>query len=148
MKRLSSSLDSLRDFFQEYGRWEEPFRDFLFYGKVKFTTVHTTFFMKDYQIDHFLYLFGVKELQVGPKEAFSRLKELSKGLISLSPDHYLSSFVLFVFEGRVPSLYSSKSIWLGFRGKVEWGMFSFEGGKLVYPPQMEGVGRFISSFLS
>ncbi|WP_456420222.1 hypothetical protein, partial [Thermovibrio sp.] len=121
MKRLSYSLSRLRRFFQRYGVWEEPFRDYLFFGKVKFTTVHTTFFMRDYEIEHFLYLFGVKELDREPEELLSELRVLSRELLTLTPDHYLSSFCLLVLEERVPLLYSSKSLLLGFRGRVEWG---------------------------
>ena len=145
MKRLSSSLSRLREFFQRYGVWEEPFGDYLFFGKVKFTTVHTTFFMKDYEIEHFLYLFGVKELDREPEELLSELRGLSRELLTLTPDHYLSSFCLLVLEGKVPLLYSSKSLLLGFRGRVEWGILGLGEGKVEAPPQMEGVGRFLTS---
>ncbi|WP_456419139.1 hypothetical protein, partial [Thermovibrio sp.] len=66
-------------------------------------------------------------------------------LLTLTPDHYLSSFCLLVLEERVPLLYSSKSLLLGFRGRVEWGILGLGERKVEAPPQMEGVGRFLTS---
>ncbi len=145
MRRLSSSLSRLKEFFLKYGLWEESFGEFTFYGKVNFTTYHTTFFMKDYQIDHFLHLFGLFNLPWEPEEALLKLKGLSDRYLNLTPDHYLSSFCLFVLEGGAPTLYASKSLWLGFRGRVEWGILSLEEKAVKAPPPMEGVGRFLTS---
>ncbi len=136
-------LSKLREFFRERGSWTEPYGEYLFLAKVKFTTYHTTFFMKDYEINSFLYLIGTKELK-RPKEEFEKFREITKELLELPPDHYFSSFCLLSLKGEVPLLYSSKSIWFGIKGKVEWGTLSFKGGKAKAPPQMARIEKFLN----
>jgi len=145
-KRVRSSsflLNNLKNFFGRYGSWEEPFRNFPFFGKVRFSTVHTTFFLKDYQIDHFLYLFGAPA-HGRPESVFEDLRELSRELLTLTADHYLSSFCILDFGGNWPCLYGSKNLWLGFRGRVEWGLLRVENGRVKAPEEMESIGEFLT----
>ncbi|WP_457679040.1 hypothetical protein [Thermovibrio sp.] len=136
-------LSNLRRFFRERGTYKEPFNEYLFFGKVEFRTVHTTFFMKDYEIRSFLYLFVKEEVREQEKE-LERLKEISRELLTLPPDHYLSSFCTLALKGR-GTAYSSKTLWLGFKGRVEWGVLMVNGAKVEGPPQMEGIARFLTS---
>lgn len=136
-------LSKLKEFFRKRGSWIEPYGEYLFLAKVKFTTYHTTFFMKDYEINSFLYLIGTEELK-RPKEDFEKFREITKELLELPPDHYLSSFCLLPLNGEVPMLYSSKSIWFGIKGKVEWGTLSFKGEDVKTPPQMTNIGKFLT----
>jgi hypothetical protein len=119
----------LRDYFQNYGKWFEPFGDYLFLGEVQIKTVHTTFFMKDYELNSFFYLVGVEKVE-NPKKEFEGFVKFTRRLLKTPPDHYLSTFVLLAFGGKFEPLVKRKSLWLGLKGKVEWGFFRFNGGEV------------------
>jgi len=137
-------LSKLKEFFKKRGVWIEPYGEYLFLAKVKFTTYHTTFFLKDYEINSFLYLIGADSAG-NPEEEFKRFKEATREILELPPDHYLSSFCLLLLNGELPLLYSSKSLWFGIKGKVEWGTLVLKEGKLKAPPQMEKIEKFLNS---
>jgi len=114
--------DKLRKFFTENGVWQEPFKDYLFFGKFTVKTVHETLFLKDYEIISNFYIFG-KEVK-NQREAENLFKTFlrdSKKLIEIPPDHYLSSVALILSSDEeidVSNLFNRKFLWLGIRGKV------------------------------
>ena len=94
--------------------------------------------MKDYELNSFFYLVGVEKVK-NPEEEFKRFISFTQKLLKTPPEHYLSTFVLLSFGGEFRPLVKQKSLWLGFKGKVEWGLFRFngrevEGGELQANP--------------
>jgi len=94
--------------------------------------------MKDYELNSFFYLVGVEKVE-NPEEEFESFVRFTRKLLKTPPDHYLSTFVLLTFGGEFEPLVRQKSLWLGFKGKVEWGLFRFngkevEGGELQSSP--------------
>ena len=138
-------LSNLRSYFRTYGFWEEPFGSYLFFGKLEVKLVHTTFFLKDYELNSFIYLFGVESLSE-PKKCFEEFVSKTLKEFPPPPEHYLSSFVLLELKGKAPPLFKEKSLWFGFKGRYRWGVFSLKGSSISYPKEMEQVGKFFLSF--
>ncbi len=137
-------LSRLKEFFKKRGTWVEPYGEYLFLAKVKFTIYHTTFFLKDYEINSLLYLIGTDSIK-NPKEEFEKFKESTKKILNFPPDHYASYLCLLCLKGDPPLLYASKSVWLGIRGKVEWGILTLKEGEVKAPSQLKNVEKFLTS---
>ena len=144
---LSSLLSRLRGYFKTYGKWVEPFEDYLFLGEVQVKTVHTTFFMKDYELNSFFYLVGVERVE-NPEEEFDRFIRFTQKLLKTPPEHYLSTFILLSFGGEFKPLVKRKSLWLGFKGKIEWGLFRFNGREVEGEELSAGSLSFLTSLFS
>jgi len=145
-KKSSCLLSKLRTYFQRLGCWYEPYGDYLFYGKVKITTVHTTFFIEDYRFHDYLYLFGKNTEKFNGLE---ELKELSDRLINTSGDHRTSTFVLLLFGKKkldVQSLYLEKSILFGFKGKKRLGVCLLSD-EIECPGELDDVKSFLLNLL-
>jgi hypothetical protein len=140
-------LSKARSYFKSYGTWEEPFGSYLFFGKLEVKLVHTTFFLKDYELNSYIYLFGVESLEE-PERRFADFISETLEKFPPPPEHYLSSFVLLELEGKAPPLFREKSLWFGFRGKYRWGILSLRGSSISYPKEMEQLAKFISGFKS
>jgi hypothetical protein len=146
VRGLSSSLSRLREYFQSCGKWLEPFENYLFLGEVQVKTVHTTFFMKDYELNSFFYLLGIEKVE-NPEEEFERFVRFTRKLLKTPPEHYLSTFVLLSFGGEFKPLVKRKSLWLGFKGKVEWGLFRFNGREVEGGELLASPSHFLNSLL-
>jgi hypothetical protein len=140
-------LSRLREYFETYGRWVEPFENYLFLGEVQVKTVHTTFFMKDYELNSFFYLLGVERVE-SPEEEFERFIGFTRKLLKTPPEHYLSTFVLLSFGGNFEPLVRERSLWLGFRGRVEWALYRFNGRDVEGKELSAGPLSFLNSLLT
>ncbi|MEO2083730.1 MAG: hypothetical protein ABGX12_06885 [Desulfurobacteriaceae bacterium] len=145
-KKLSCLLSKLRSYFQRFGYWCEPYGDYLFYGKVKVTTVHTTFFLEDYRFHDYLYLFGKDATKF---KGLEELKNLSDRLINTTGDHRTSTFTLLLFGEKTQnfqSLYMEKSILFGFKGKKRLGI-CFLSDEIECPCELKDVKDFLLSLV-
>ncbi|SMP18846.1 hypothetical protein SAMN06265339_1638 [Desulfurobacterium pacificum] len=96
------------------------------YIKLESSIFHTTFFLKDYEINSFFHLFFEnfeKTTSEELKDELNFLIENRSAFLSIPPDHYRSTVVLVVetekFTGsKLPS--KVKHLWLGIRGSVEF----------------------------
>ena len=133
--------EKFRKFFTENGTWQEPFRDYLFFGKFTVKTVHETLFLKDYEIVSNFYVLGkeVRNLQEA-ENSFKKFLKDSDELIEVPTDHYLSSFALILLSEKeidVSKLFKRKFLWLGIKGKiVKFGCNLFRNG-LKFPQKVE-----------
>ena len=114
--------EKFREFFKENGTWQEPFRDYLFFGKFTVKTVHETLFLKDYEIVSNFFILGkkVRNLQEAENSFKNFLKD-SEEILEVPPDHYLSSFALILISEKeidVSSFFKRKFLWFGLKGKV------------------------------
>ena len=134
--------------FLPYGEFMEPYLDYEFYAKLETKVVHTTFFLKDYEIRSFLYVLGKKCKEVSESSfnsIWSSFKTLCKRLLDTPPDHYLSTFLLFLevenFQDEVEKLvenaFFSKSILLGIKGSYQAGIIIYTKEKISYPQEIK-----------
>ncbi|WP_456436260.1 hypothetical protein [Thermovibrio ammonificans] len=152
---LSSLLSNLKAFFSAYGSWKEPFGNFSFLGSVVQKTVHTTFFMKDYELVNPFYLLGVyadsPPVKGELRRLFNLLKVESRKLLTLPPDHYTSTFALLILPRQefdispeeLEEFYLRKSLWLGFKGFYRCGLVVFNGREFVAPRKLADVSAFL-----
>ncbi len=117
--------------------------DFIFYSFLEITTVHTTFFLKDYEIKSFLHVFGEKVPVVSGdflRKRFSTYISISKNLLKLPPDHYLSTFIFLIMaesfsQDELP--YFRKKILFGLKGSFQVAPVVICGSDYFYPTQIE-----------
>jgi len=102
--------------------------------------------MKDYELNSFFYLLGVEKVK-NPEEEFERFVRFTRKLLKTPPEHYLSTFVLLSFGGEFKPLVKRKSLWLGFKGKVEWGLFRFNGREVEGGELLASPSHFLNSLL-
>ncbi len=143
--------EKLKEFFKEHGSWQEPFRDYLFFGKFTVKTVHETLFLKDYEIVSNFYVLGkeVKNQQEAEKSFKNSMKDSEK-LLEIPPDHYLSSFALILFpeeEINVSTFFKRKFLWFGLRGKVVNFGCSLSKNGLNFPKRTEKESLEFIKFL-
>ncbi|MEO2069676.1 MAG: hypothetical protein ABGX27_09255 [Desulfurobacteriaceae bacterium] len=144
--------------FLPYGEFIEPFKveeiTFDFFAHLETSLVHTTFFMKDYEIKSFLYVFGKKyqKLTINEfKHLWITFQKISKKLLKAPEDHYLSSFILFVeveeaeetIKEVVINSFSSKNIWFGLKGSYHVGVALFSRKEKVYPKEISSYVSWI-----
>lgn len=146
-RESSYLLSRLRKDFKETGRWIEPFGEYLFLGELSIKTVHTTFFMKDYELNSYFYILGVKEIK-DPKSEFEKFKKFTKKLLKTPPDHYLSTFILLTFGGNFEPLTKTKSLLFGFKGKAEWALYRFNGKEIEGKELSARPLSFLNSLLT
>ena|GEM_PF-1126688 len=139
-------LSSLKELFKENGLWKEPYGEFDFYGLLEARLVHTTFFVKDYELLYFTHLFG-KELEELNSEQLKRrfisFSKVVKEHLKTPKDHYLSTFLLFLSVRKpklnlkeVESFYRKKSLWFGFKGFYQYGAVVWADGRLYGHPEL------------
>jgi hypothetical protein len=132
--------------FKGRGVWKEPYGEFDFYGLLQARLIHTTFFLKDYELLYFTHLFGkgLKELRLEQlKRYFEAFPEVVKGHLKAPKDHYLSTFILFFSVEKlklnpkeIESFYRKKSLRLGFKGFYQYGAVVLENGQLYGHPEL------------
>lgn len=112
----------LKEFFTENGVWQEPFKDYLFFGKVTVKTVHEILFLKDYEIVSNFYVFGKKvKNQMDAESSFKKFLKDSEEFAEVPSDHYLSSVALILSseeEVDVSNFFKKQFLWFGIKGKV------------------------------
>ena len=143
--------EKFRQFFLRNGQWQEPFRDYLFFGKFIVKTVHETLFLKDYEIVSNFYVLGseVKNQQEAER-VFKKFLRDSEELIEIPQDHYLSSFALILTseeEIDVSKLFKKKFLWLGIKGKVVKFGCSLSRTRLKFPEKAEKDSSDFIKFL-
>ena len=143
--------EKFRDFFKENGTWQEPFRDYLFFGKFTVKTVHETLFLKDYEIASNFHVLG-KEVKNQPEaeKHFENFLKDSEEILEIPPDHYLSSFALILVseeEIDVSSFFKRKFLWFGLRGKVVNFGCSLSKNGLKFPKKAEKESPEFVKFL-
>ncbi len=143
--------EKLKKFFSENGTWQEPFRDYLFFGKFTVKTVHETFFLKDYEIVSNFYVLGKKVKNLQEVEiSFKKFLEDSEKLLEIPPDHYLSSFALILIseeEIDISKFFRRKFLWLGIKGKVVKFGCSLSKNGLKFPKRAEKESPEFVKFL-
>ncbi len=117
--------EAVKNKFQNVGEVKENFIHPL-YIKISSSIIHTTFFMKDYEINSFYHLFFAERKTLTEEMLEEETKLLFKkreAFLSIPPDHYRSTVVLVVetekFTGsKLPS--KVKHLWFGIRGSLEF----------------------------
>jgi hypothetical protein len=142
-----------------YGEFLEPFTvngtTFDFFVHLETSLVHTTFFMKDYEIRNFLYIFGKRYQKLilnDFKDLWNIFPRISKKLLKTPEDHYLSSFILLLeveeteeaVKKAVRNSFISKSIWFGLKGSYNVGITLFLNGKIICPEEIKPHISWIS----
>ena len=145
-------LSEVKRFFREYGSWQEPYRDYLFFGKVTVKTVHETLLLKDYEIVSNHYLFGKRvNSQEEAETAFRRFLKESREVVEIPPDHYLSSVgLLLVSENpiEVSNFFERRFIWFGIKGKVLTFGINLSAEGISYPEKLERESPELVRFLN
>jgi len=152
--------DAIREKFLRYGKLIEPFEidgyRFDFFGEIQVTTVHTTFFLKDYEIVCYIYVLS-KKLKVVNfsklQEEFEILKKLAKKLLKTPEGHFLSTFILLIeteelklSREEINSFFFRKSILLGLKGAFQCAVVvSSENNERFYPKEVEETIKWLSS---
>jgi hypothetical protein len=115
---------------------------FDFFAHLETSLVHTTFFMKDYEIRSFLYIFGKRYQKLilnDFKDLWNIFPGVSRKLLKIPEDHYLSIFILLleaeeieeVVKKTVRNSFISKSIWFGFKGSYNVGVTLFLNEEII-----------------
>jgi len=134
-----------------YGEFLEPFTvngtTFDFFAHLEISLVHTTFFMKDYEIRSFLYIFGKRYQKLilnDFEDLWNIFPRVSRKLLKTPQDHYLSSFILLLDEETeetvkkaVRNSFISKSIWFGFKGSYNVGVTLFLNEEIICPEEIK-----------
>ncbi|TCK06522.1 hypothetical protein [Phorcysia thermohydrogeniphila] len=150
--------EAVKEKFLKYGKIIEPFEidgcRFEFFGELQLRTVHTTFFMKDYEIVSYLYLLSKRLKSVNiqkAKEELELLKRLSKKLLKTPEGHYLSTFILLleaeeaeIPEGEARALFFKKSILFGLKGSFQCAVVITNGEREIYPKEVEDTIKWLS----
>ena len=120
----------LKSRFQDLGEIKENLllkgKTYPLYIKISSSIFHTTFFLKDYEINSFFHLFFEnfeKTTSEELKDELNFLIENRSAFLSIPPDHYRSTVVLVVETekltgSKLPS--KVKHLWFGIRGSVEF----------------------------
>ncbi|WP_163328582.1 hypothetical protein GFV12_04480 [Desulfurobacterium thermolithotrophum] len=135
-----------------YGKFTETFIidefSFDFFAFLETNLVHTTFFIKDYEIKSYFYIFGKRFHQLyldDFKEILNISLSVSKKLLKTPEDHYLSTFI-FILETEkteekvietIQKTLISKSIWFGLKGSYRVGFVLSFKEKLFYPEEIK-----------
>ena len=129
-----------------YGEFLEPFTvngtTFDFFAHLETSLVHTTFFMKDYEIRSFLYIFGKRYQKLilnDFEDLWNIFLRVSRKLLKTPEDHYLSNFILLLeveeteeaVKKTVRNSFISKSIWFGFKGSYNVGVTLFLNEEII-----------------
>ncbi len=111
--------------------------------------MHTTFFLKDYEIKSFLYIFGEKVPLVDGyflEKKFPKYISISKKLLKTPPDHYLSTFIFLIFAGTFSEAklpYYKKSLLFGFKGSLQTAPVVICDDNIFYPSEVEPYVKWL-----
>jgi len=141
-----------------YGEFLEPFTvngtTFDFFAHLEISLVHTTFFMKDYEIRSFLYIFGKRYQKLilnDFEDLWNIFPRVSRKLLKTPQDHYLSSFILLLeaeeteetVKKAVRNSFISKSIWFGFKGSYNVGVTLFLNDEIICSEEIKPYTSWI-----
>ncbi|RUM43677.1 MAG: hypothetical protein DSY35_03105 [Desulfurobacterium sp.] len=155
--------DAVREKFLKYGKLIEPFEidghRFDFFGEIQVKTVHTTFFLKDYEIISYIYVLS-KNVTLAKlslfQEEFNVLKRLARKLLKTPEGHFLSTFILLLETDRgelpekeIRELFFRKSLLFGLKGALQCAVVAVtqKGDKKVYPSEVEETIKWLYSEL-